>query len=240
MSQTTQQTPPLETAPTLDPPQPDTSTSATETKESQTKASTLEPDTTKATESADPNAAATTETAEEKVGDDPFAEEKKDGTPASEYLGVPEDGKYTYTLPDGFAPDEAKATAFTEMAKDLGLSPKGAQKVLDKYVEEKKEEAKQWDQHLISLDKAARADPDIGGAKYPEAVRQAKSALAKFAPKDFTTTMSKYGVTRHPAFIKAWAAVGAALGETPLPGLGAGSAATAEPMLHDLMYKDNK
>ena len=179
----------------------------------------------------------TSDTTDLGAEDEPSGEGKKAEAPAyAEFYGPPETGAYEdFALPDGTVADPDLRSKFEPFAKELGLSQKGAQKLVDFKAEMDKHAMENWRNHLGDLKTKAQADPEIGGAKYEAAVASGRSAVAKFGTPAFRQMLNQYGVGAHPEMIKFMAKIGQAMGETPTVGEGTAAGGTNKP-LHEKLY----
>lgn len=172
--------------------------------------------------------------------EDEQTDKTADTPPYAEYITPPAEGKYeAFTLPDGFQADEELTNEFTPVANELGLSQKGAQKLVDHYAKIEQKKLERWGGHLKELKALAQKDPEIGGARYPAAVAAGRSVISKFGTPGLRKLMNDYGVGAHPEMIRFMAKIGAAMGETPTPTSGeGGQGVRKDTPLHELMYKD--
>lgn len=182
------------------------------------------------------------EEAESPQGTDLGAEEASDDPasppPYAEYHGAPEGEYEDFVLPDGAVADEALAAEFRPFAKELGLSQKGAQRLVEFKTKLDQHQLRQWQDHLKELRTQAQAHPEIGGARYNEAVAIGRSVIAKFGTPGLRQMMNAYGVGAHPEMIAFMARIGRAVGETPALGNGDGAGGGQKP-LHEILYKDS-
>lgn len=166
----------------VEPKEPSTTITPTETKTPETKSST------------DP-----------KTGETLLDDDKK---PETKPAGAPE--AYTdFTLPEGVELKPETLTAATELFKASGLSQESAQKMVDFHVAQLKTaseaEAKAYSDMRADWQTKSKADPDIGPKL--EAIKQnvGKVYTAIGDPKlvsDFKEAMNLTGLGDHPAFIK--------------------------------------
>jgi hypothetical protein len=182
--------------------------------------------------------AATAAAATDLGADDPDTPAEKEEKPeVNEYHGAPEGDYEDFILPDGAPADDELKAEFIPIVKELGLSQKGAQKLVDMKAKMDGLQLQRWSNHLNELREQAKADPDIGGPKYAAAVASGKGVIAKFGSPEFRQMLNHYGVGAHPEMIKFMAKVGAAMGETPAVNNGGGTSDTKRP-LHEILYKD--
>lgn len=137
----------------------------------------------------------------------------------------PDDGAfppeiYALTPPEGFAIDEALQAEVDPVFRELGLSNAGANKLMPlagKFAE--RIAAAQSDAHqAMATDwaKAAKADKEIGGARWAETESLVARALDKFgAPEgsEFRALLDDSKLGNHPDMIRMFRKIGAQLGE---------------------------
>lgn len=184
--------------------------------------------------------------AEPDLGATPEGEKKDEPakTPAEEraaaaaaFYGAPEaEADYEFIAPDGMAVDKDLAAEFSPIAKELNLNQAGAQKLIDLKIADNRRTIERWGNHLSDLRTEAKADPEIGGAKYDESLRSARGVLAKFGTPELRKAMNHYGIGAHKEMIRFLSRIGAATGE-PKP-LGNGDSGVVETKpLHEILYK---
>jgi hypothetical protein len=130
---------------------------------------------------------------------------------------VPEDGKYALTMPDGVELDQALLDELSPQFKELGLTTKQAQALADKFIaaQSKKVEAQSqnWAKTVGDWVDQAKADPEIGGAKWDGTVKAASGVVARFGNEQFREYLNASGAGNHPEMIRFMAKVGAMIGE---------------------------
>lgn len=124
-------------------------------------------------------------------------------------------------------------------ARELNLSPKGLQKLVDLKAKDLALAQRRWGDHLVKLKSDAEKDTEIGGVRYTPAVAAAKRAISKFGTPAFRKMCDDYGVGAHPEMIRLLSRVAAATGETPSLGNGDGPGAVQDKPLHEILYKDS-
>jgi hypothetical protein len=164
--------------------------------------------------------------------------------PWADYHGAPVDDKgapaeYTdLVAPDGMPMDEALLAEATPVARELNLSKKGAQKLVDLHAKNIQLQAKRWTDHLAESKKEAMADPQIGGANYGPSVAKAKSLIAQFGDAELKKDLNTYGIGARRSMIRFLSKIATAVGETSMPPSGAGTGAVEKKPLHEILYKD--
>jgi len=125
-----------------------------------------------------------------------------------------------FTLPDGFEIDQEALAQFTPLAKELDLSQKAAQKLIDFRVEEKKAEAQQaWDNWNKTQDEwrgETRNDPEVGGQNFKENKAYAKTALDAYGNEKFSQLLDTTGLGNNVNAFKFLAAIGKDIAEDKL------------------------
>ena len=136
--------------------------------------------------------------------------------------GVPE--TYALTTPEGLALDGAAIAEATPVFRELGLSNAAANKLMPVAAQFAQRVQDQANRQLLShvqaerkawLD-AARADPEIGGAKWSETIATAASALDRLGftkGSSFRNLLDESGLGNHPDMIRAFVKVGKAVAE---------------------------
>ena len=169
---------------------------------------------------------------------------------------VPEDGKYSLTMPDGVELDAELAEALGPEFKELGLTNAQANKLVGKYIEtmQKRGEAHAaspegaWSSAAHDYFKAngtpdkwadtAKADKDIGGAKWDGTVSDARRAIDKLGTPALKDFLNASGGGNHPELIRMFAKAGALIKEdNPPNGDGKGSGKPVEPA--HILFKDD-
>jgi len=140
------------------------------------------------------------------------------GKPAIDPLDlVPEDGKYTLTMPEGVTLDAELLDALGPEFKEAGLTPRQAQKLADKFIEKQRADyAKQSDAWKTTVEgwaDKAKNDPEIGGAKWDKTAKDASSLVNRFGTPELKTYLNSSGGGNHPELIRFMAKVGAMIGE---------------------------
>jgi hypothetical protein len=167
-----------------------------------------------------------------------------------EILGAPE-GDYEVKAPEGKDFDKEAFDAVAPALKELNLSNKGAQAIVDVYadkllplieqrvtkqIEERSQLAtaeyrKQW------LDDA-KADPEIGGAKWDESLAisaKAMDAAGLKASDPFRTLLNDSGLGNHPDMVRFLRRVGEMIGEHKFE-KGEATASTDNRPIWDRLY----
>lgn len=131
--------------------------------------------------------------------------------------GVPE--TYEFKAPEGATLDTELVKDFAPLAKELGLSQDAAQKVVDLYAAKvlPRLQAAQQELQQQTVQKwleDAKADKEIGGAKFDENARTAQKAIARFATPELKDFLNATGFGNHPEIVRFCARIGAAISES--------------------------
>lgn len=162
------------------------------------------------------------------------AEHDKGKPAADDPLGkVPEDGKYTLTMPDGVELDGELADALGPEFKELGLTHAQAQKLVDKYIGiQQGRAAKQTEGFAKTVEgwvDTAKKDAEIGGDKWDGTVQAATRAVNRLGTPALKEYLNASGGGNHPELIRFMAKAGAMISEdNPASGGAGGQGKPAE------------
>lgn len=132
----------------------------------------------------------------------------------------PPDEYADFAVGEGAEIDADVLNDFKGIAKELGLTQEGAQKLIDLQtaMAAKSEKAltdsreglrKQWSE-------AVRNDPEFGGEKYDENVAIAAKTMQAFGDDTLRTLLNDSGLGNHPALVKFCHRIGKAISEDRL------------------------
>jgi hypothetical protein len=129
---------------------------------------------------------------------------------------VPE--KYeAFKLPEGTELDATALAEFEPIAKELGLTQDGAQKVVDLYAGQvaKLAEAQQKliGDTVAEWAKTAQADKEYGGDKFGANIAVAQKAISDFGSPELAKMLNETGLGNHPELIRFCLNVGKKLSE---------------------------
>ena len=170
--------------------------------------------------SSDPTAqdAANTAEGDAKKGD----EGQKDDKPT-----VPE--KYEFKLPEDSKIDGAAVEAFSEFAKEAGLSQEHAQSLMDKLAPAMQaRQAQAVETAKATWASESQADKEFGGDKFSENLSVAKKAIDAFGSPALRTLLNETGLGNHPEIIRAFFKAGQSISEDRLVPSGSGAKAGAK------------
>lgn len=162
------------------------------------------------TESPAPTAAADKTAADKATADKATADKAASDKAAAEKAAAP----LTVTdikLPEGVTVDKPALDSFIKLLNDAALTPQArAQQLIDlqtnlmKQASEKGSEL--WDKTQEDWQKQTLADPEIGGAKWPESSAAISRLITEFAPKgkeaEFRQAWGVTGAGNHPLIVK--------------------------------------
>lgn len=143
---------------------------------------------------------------------------------------VPE--KYEFKLPEDHKIDAAAVEAFSEFAKDAGLTQEAAQALMDKLAPAMQARQTQ----AVETAKAtwateSKADKEFGGDAFNENLAVAKKAIDAFGSPELRTLLNESGLGNHPEIIRAFYRAGKSISEDRLVPSGSGikSAGAKDP-----------
>ena len=118
--------------------------------------------------------------------------------------------------------DEATLKEFTPLARELGLKPEQAQKLVDFQL---KADAARTKANITALEteraewaKSLKADKDIGGAKFDATLRVANKAFEKFVDPETKAFLLGAGLDVHPGLVKVFHKIGLAMADDSISG----------------------
>lgn len=163
------------------------------------------------------------------------------GTPPAPPLGTPDPGTpppappapLALKLVDHALVDHASLERTTKALTDLKVAPEQAQAIAEHVNAEvaaywQRKEAEAVTLRTVEWVRQAKADPEIGGANFDASLQDAARARAQFFTPEFDTLLDSTGLGNHPEFLRAWARVGKAIGQSPLRQPGSPSAPSHE------------
>ena len=133
---------------------------------------------------------------------------------------VPEDGEYELTMPEGVELDAELMAELGPQFAEMGLSTGQAQSLADKFIAAqtargaKQQEA--WQATLAGWVDTAKADPEMGGAKWDATAEIASNVVTRFGTPALKEYLNASGGVNHPEMIRFMAKVGAMIGEDNL------------------------
>lgn len=142
--------------------------------------------------------------------------------------GAPE--KYEFKAPDGREFDAEVINIFSEVAKELNLPQKAAQKMLDKVgpiIEQR--QVQQIEAMRNEWAQTSMADKEFGGEKLKENLSVAKKALDQFGNPQLRELLEKSGLGNHPEVIRFMFKAGKAISEDRYVGPSQGAGGKSQP-----------
>ena len=203
-------------------------TTTAETTAAETKAETATEQTTQSSllaEAADKAAETTAETKPEEKGEQKPEDKKPEAKAPEEYA--------EFTVPEGTKLDEQTATEFKGLAKELDLTQEQAQKLLDfgggKLRTQIEAPYKLWAKTQADWQAEVKADPDIGGTKFEQSIKDAAQVFvpgesnpfvkSEAEAKSLREALNMTGAGNNPAIVKFFVKIGTLLKEPgPLSG----------------------
>ena len=159
----------------------------------------------------------------------PKAETK---APAEDKPVVPE--KYEFKAPDGREFDGETIAAYSEVARELGLSQDAAQKLLDRMGPQMAQRQEAQIQAVRNeWTKSATSDKEFGGPALAENLSVAKKALDAFGTPELRDLLNTSGLGNHPEVIRLFYRAGKAISEDRFVGGSATTAKARGPMTFD-------
>jgi hypothetical protein len=130
---------------------------------------------------------------------------------------IPEDGVYDLRMPDGVALDADLLAAVSPDLAALALNNGQAQQLANTFIKAQQaasvKASEEWAKTLNGWVDTAKADPEIGGPKWDATVKNATRAIGQFGSPALKEYLEHSGGGNHAEMIRAWAKVGAAIGE---------------------------
>lgn len=152
----------------------------------------------------------------------------------NELIGAPEGDYEAFTMPDGFEPNADLVGKFSPLAKEIGLSQAGAQKVVDLFNEHQQAAYQQFSEQVENWGKETQADKEYGGAAYAENIAVAKEAIKEFGSPELINLLNTSGYGNHPELVRFAYRVGKAFGEAKTRG--ATSPGGEKKPAHEVLY----
>lgn len=133
---------------------------------------------------------------------------------------------YTFEMPDGIEVDAASADEFKAIAKELGLSKEGAQKIVALEAKRVQAQVEAHQKLLTDWTAASKADKEFGGDKFDENLAVAKTALDTFGSPELKEMLASSGMGSHPEVVRLMHRIGKAISEDKFVKPGATTGAT--------------
>ena len=155
---------------------------------------------------------------------------------------VPDDGRYSLTMPEGIEVDQELIDALGPDFHNLGLTNRQAQQLADRFIEIQgrrgKAAGEAWAGRVQGWAEEARRDREIGGAKWGGTVGSAQRALSRLGTPALREYLNTSGGGNHPEMIRIFAKVGSMIQEDNPPNGGAGGNGRKAETAHLMFPKD--
>lgn len=167
--------------------------------------------------------------------------------PEGEKKEAPKEGEKPAALevkvPEGFEVDKPALEAFKAFAAKNELKPEVAQGVFDQYVAIEKARVDANEKAFAEQDTKwvaeLKADPDLGGAKWPATVRDVRAGIEHIG-KPFATLIAKTGLGNNPTVVKELARLGRANADDTIKGTEKPAAAAEERLTDAQVFYGKK
>lgn len=165
------------------------------------------------------------ESGERGAGDGQKQTDGADGETAAQEVAPPDPEKFNLTMPEGSGYGEAEKTQFVAMARELGLTEKQTQQLVEKSAQARSAglEAQRAarNKQVEDWNKALREDKEFGGEKFAENVEYFLRGVKHLdASGELETLLEETGYGSHPGVVKAVARIGRQLNNDKLIGRG--------------------
>ena len=175
------------------------------------------------------------ETVQDQQDSDESSVESETSEQDTKTEGAPE--KYEFNDKVADAPevlDPDVLTAFGEVAKELDLPQKAAQKVLDKVAPViQARQAEQVEKARVEWAEDSKSDEEFGGETFNANLEVAKTALNAFGTDPFKQLLSESGLGNHPEVIRFMYRAGKAISEDAYVGNSQGADAKSNGIPKD-------
>jgi hypothetical protein len=193
---------------------------------------TLVTETATTTEGAAPETAVTTTESQPVSAEVTAEQQQQTATEANAEVQKPEwaPDKYEFTNPEGAEMAPEGLTAFSDFAREQGMTQAAAQSLLDKLAPAMaKRQADVMTAARESWANSAKADKEFGGDKLNENLGIAKKALDAFGTPELRTLLNESGIGNHPEVIRMLLRAGKAISEDRFVGGGRGGQVSTDP-----------
>jgi len=155
---------------------------------------------------------------------------------------VPADGKYELTMPEGITVDQELLDALAPDFLAKKMTPREAQALTDKFVKVQTDRAeaknKAWAETVAGWVTEAKADADMGGAKWDATAKTARTAIDTLGTPELKEYLQATGGGNHPELIRIFAKVGAMITEDNPANGGVGGSGKPADAAHVLFPND--
>lgn len=133
--------------------------------------------------------------------------------------GAPESYE-DFTVPDGVQLRDEDVQKFSGVARELGLTQEGAQRLVDLEAERiqeiQKEHLEAWQSQVNTWAEETRADQEVGGDHYEAATQTANRVLSTYGTDELKEVLNSTGLGNHPELVRVFARIGKVLSEDQL------------------------
>ncbi len=128
-------------------------------------------------------------------------------------------------LPEGTSLTKEYVAKVASFAKENGLTPTQAQKILERdhtqYVENQKQQTLELDKQINGWVNQVKEDKILGGEKFAENMETAKRGFEKFSTPELRNLLRESGYGSHPEVVRMFHAIGKAMADDSFPKGGA-------------------
>jgi hypothetical protein len=160
------------------------------------------------------------------------AKDKDSQADKSKDEGAPE-AYESFTFPEGIEADGEVLEDFKQAARELNLSQKNAQKLIDLQTKLATKSATQMQEQFSKVvdewRSQATADKEYGGKEFEANLGVAKKALDKFGTDEFKKAINDTSFGNHPELIRFIYRVGKAMSEDGVLNGGTGNSGSRDP-----------
>lgn len=144
----------------------------------------------------------------------------------------------TLALPEGFA--ETDAATVRAYAKEHGLKPEAAQKLVDTLAARDAAAKASYAKQLETIEKGwvegLKADPDFGGTAYEANVQTVKKALARYSTQEERAGLTEAHLADFPIFVRILNRVGKEMSEDSVAGVSGAPVAASDDVKLRRLY----
>lgn len=155
---------------------------------------------------------------------------------------VPENGEYVLTMPEGVEVDKELLGELSADFKAKGMTTREAQGLADKFIKVQQDraakQAEAWSETVAKWVDDAKADKEIGGAKWDGTVSNAQRAVKTLGTPALAEYLNATGGGNHPELIRFMAKVGPMIKEDNPAAGGAEGAGKPVETAHILFKND--
>lgn len=140
--------------------------------------------------------------------------------------------KYEIKMADGVEMDAKLMEVAEPLFREHKMSPAQAQAMTDLYTKVQGEAIAKHSEMVNGWLNEAKADPEIGGAKFEENLAMASKGFQAFGDERAMQILDTYGLGNNPNILRLFTRIGKAMGEgsTILPGSGTGRVSDAQAL----------